>query len=203
MGIRPLGNPDNGLAKFIKPAQVNDGESIGKKLWVMISLEKGGRGGLRGIANTMGRRDNSAEDGRPGNAPGQWSTQGYPPCPPSQGGDWWCNGFRIEDKACTRPHFQHPTSTHQAVRRASLSIKPTKLSWQQPQSGCIFSTQSQDRQAEMTQSQANSPTAASQPRQAVLPDSQMHHPQHSAARHQWLLDRRRQGRRSRGKPPGG
>ena len=77
-----------------------------EKMWVKISLEKGGQGGLKGIASTLGRCDNSAEDSRPGTAHQAVVTRGYPPAPPSQGGD---NTQRNpdEDKACTRPTFQH------------------------------------------------------------------------------------------------
>ena len=42
----------------------------------------GGRGGLKGIASTLGRCDNSAEDSRPGTAHQAVVTRGYPPCPP-------------------------------------------------------------------------------------------------------------------------
>ena len=50
-------------------------------------LEKGGQGGLEGIASTLGRCDNSAEDSRPGTAHQAVVTRGYPPCPPfSRGG---------------------------------------------------------------------------------------------------------------------
>ena len=45
-------------------------------------LEKGGQGGLKGIASTLGRCDNSAEDSRPGTAHQAVVTRGYPPCPP-------------------------------------------------------------------------------------------------------------------------
>ena len=50
-------------------------------------LEKGGQGGLKGRASTLGRCDNSAEDSRPGTAHQAVVTRGYPPCPPfSRGG---------------------------------------------------------------------------------------------------------------------
>ena len=45
-------------------------------------LRRGGRGGLRGIASTLGPCDNSVEDIRPGTAHQAVVTRGYPPCPP-------------------------------------------------------------------------------------------------------------------------
>ena len=49
-------------------------------------LEKGGQGGLKGIASTLGRCDNSAEDSSPGTAHEAVVTRGYPPAPPSERG---------------------------------------------------------------------------------------------------------------------
>ena len=70
-------------------------------------LEKGGQGGLRGIAGTLGRCDNSPEDSRPGTAHQAVVTRGYPPCPPFSRGGRQRNPD--EDKACARRPFHHPT----------------------------------------------------------------------------------------------
>ena len=67
-----------------------------------------GQGGLIGIASTLGRCDNSAEDSRRRAAHQAVVTRGYPPCPPSQGGDD-AQRNPDEDKACTRPTFQQPS----------------------------------------------------------------------------------------------
>ncbi len=65
------------------------------------------RRGLKGIASTLGRCDNSAEDSRPGTAHQAVVTRGYPPAPPSQGGDD-AQRNPDEDKACARRTFHHP-----------------------------------------------------------------------------------------------
>ncbi len=86
-----------------------------------LKLTHMGQGGSKGMASTLGRCDNSAEDSRPGTAPGR-GYAGIPPLPPrglplpasppigeeiSKGGDG-AQRNPDEDKARTRPTVQHP-----------------------------------------------------------------------------------------------
>ena len=77
-------------------------------------LEKGGQGGLKGIAHTLGRCDNSAEDSRPGTAPGR-GYAGIPPLPPLLKGGTVRNRIRMETRHVQDQLFKTP------VRRYALT----------------------------------------------------------------------------------
>ena len=95
-------------------------------------LAKGGQGGLKGIASTLGRCDNCAGDSRPGTAQPGCGYAGIPPLPPLLKGGTTRNEIRIkirlvqDDLFITAPHRSPRTGRGRPVFSVATSNKDAR-----------------------------------------------------------------------------